>query len=587
VLQGWYGQNSLIILRHRLREHIKSTSDYLGTPNYYGSGRVNAYTAVRTLRVPEYYSTLQAALNAVVHNDEIISVTSGTHTINSAMTIPAGVKLQLKSGVTVNFNSGLTVNGSLSTSGGTLNFGNGTGLVVNGTASCQSTTFTGNYIFGWSGISINSSLSTSHTFYSCEISNAEIGISAYNTNTIISSTRIHDIIRYNHNINGYAVNFLNGVTGDVYPSNVFYGNDWDIRSDATSKPNVSGSFAGNNSFRKPAGYMQISNGNPQYTIPARGNYWQIGPITQGNVDVSGQLNYDPNPARSPQDDHRAEVESELFLRKATVKNDKPIEKLPGVEELNKTISLFFDKKYDEALPIMHNLVKEYQGSYVGKSALVFIEHILAETGRAEEIISMLNSYSIGESKLAQFAHYRTGYQYLYKREYDKAIEIMKGTEFSKEDADLRQARLYDLGIIHHDILNKKAEATDYFSELVNTYPECPLAEVTEVFYKVRKYNYEKPTTKDETTITETKLFENYPNPFNPSTVIRYQLSEASQVSLKIYDVMGREVTTLVNSFQNKGSYDVTFNAQSLSSGIYFYKLNANAKQLINKMLLMK
>jgi hypothetical protein len=84
-----------------------------------------------------------------------------------------------------------------------------------------------------------------------------------------------------------------------------------------------------------------------------------------------------------------------------------------------------------------------------------------------------------------------------------------------------------------------------------------------------------------------KLHQNYPNPFNPLTIIKYQLSEASQVSLKVYDMLDREVTTLVNSYQNKGSYDVTFNAQGLSSGIYFYKLNANGKQLINKMLLMK
>jgi hypothetical protein len=51
--------------------------------------------------------------------------------------------------------------------------------------------------------------------------------------------------------------------------------------------------------------------------------------------------------------------------------------------------------------------------------------------------------------------------------------------------------------------------------------------------------------------------------------------------------MGREVATLVNGFQNKGSYEVTFNANGLSSGIYFYKLNAGGKQFINKMLLMK
>jgi tetratricopeptide (TPR) repeat protein len=87
--------------------------------------------------------------------------------------------------------------------------------------------------------------------------------------------------------------------------------------------------------------------------------------------------------------------------------------------------------------------------------------------------------------------------------------------------------------------------------------------------------------------TEYTLSQNYPNPFNPTTVIKYQLPEAAQVSLVIYDIMGKEIATLVNSYQARGSYDVTFNANSLSSGIYLYKLNANGKQLINKMLLMK
>ena len=87
--------------------------------------------------------------------------------------------------------------------------------------------------------------------------------------------------------------------------------------------------------------------------------------------------------------------------------------------------------------------------------------------------------------------------------------------------------------------------------------------------------------------TTYSLSQNYPNPFNPSTIIKYQLADASQVSLKVYDVMGREVATLVNSYQNKGSYDVTFNATGLSSGIYFYRLNAGGQQFINKMLLMK
>lgn len=69
-----------------------------------------------------------------------------------------------------------------------------------------------------------------------------------------------------------------------------------------------------------------------------------------------------------------------------------------------------------------------------------------------------------------------------------------------------------------------------------------------------------------------KLNQNYPNPFNPSTVISYELSDNSSVTLKVYDMKGSEVSTLVNSYQSKGIYNVKFNASELSSGIYFYVL---------------
>ena len=220
--------------------------------------------------------------------------------------------------------------------------------------------------------------------------------------------------------------------------------------------------------------------------------------------------------------------------------------------------------------------------------MVFIENILTKTDRDKEILPILERYSVGESKVLQFANYRKRYHYLYLREYDKGIEIMKGIEFNKEDADLRQDRLYDLSVSYHYLLGKKAETYYYFDELVKTYPESPLVKMARASYKITEDNDTKHPQENEVLIpTKTKLFANYPNPFNPTTVIKYQLSDTSQVFLKVYDVMGCELTTLVNTYQNKGSYDVTFNANSFARGIYFYKLNAGGKQLINKMLLMK
>ena len=83
------------------------------------------------------------------------------------------------------------------------------------------------------------------------------------------------------------------------------------------------------------------------------------------------------------------------------------------------------------------------------------------------------------------------------------------------------------------------------------------------------------------------LEQNYPNPFNPATKITYTIAEESQVSLKIYDVMGGEVVELVNGKQTAGAYTVDFDAASLASGTYFYKLTAGEFISVKKMLLLK
>ncbi|MBI5473842.1 MAG: T9SS type A sorting domain-containing protein [Ignavibacteriae bacterium] len=84
-----------------------------------------------------------------------------------------------------------------------------------------------------------------------------------------------------------------------------------------------------------------------------------------------------------------------------------------------------------------------------------------------------------------------------------------------------------------------------------------------------------------------RLSQNYPNPFNPSTEIRYQTSEVGNVTLKVFDVLGREVATLVNTEQEAGSHAATFDASGLSSGMYFYKLQAGAFSETRKMMVAK
>jgi hypothetical protein len=86
-----------------------------------------------------------------------------------------------------------------------------------------------------------------------------------------------------------------------------------------------------------------------------------------------------------------------------------------------------------------------------------------------------------------------------------------------------------------------------------------------------------------------QLLQNYPNPFNPSTAISYQLSAFSHVSLKVYDVLGREVATLVREFQQAGYYNSQFSIRNsqLPSGVYFYRLTAGNYSETKRMLVLK
>jgi endo-1,4-beta-xylanase len=83
------------------------------------------------------------------------------------------------------------------------------------------------------------------------------------------------------------------------------------------------------------------------------------------------------------------------------------------------------------------------------------------------------------------------------------------------------------------------------------------------------------------------LLQNYPNPFNPSTEIRYEIPDRAYVTCGVFDLLGREVASLVNGEQAPGHYMVTFNSRNLPSGIYFYRLQAGQRELVRRMVLLK
>ncbi len=104
-----------------------------------------------------------------------------------------------------------------------------------------------------------------------------------------------------------------------------------------------------------------------------------------------------------------------------------------------------------------------------------------------------------------------------------------------------------------------------------------------------EYGFNPLSVDDEhhTIPTAFSLSQNYPNPFNPATVIRYQIPAANLVTIKVYDILGREVETLVNDIQESGYYSVSFNASTLSSGLYIYQLRSKDFVQTKKMMFLK
>ena len=97
-----------------------------------------------------------------------------------------------------------------------------------------------------------------------------------------------------------------------------------------------------------------------------------------------------------------------------------------------------------------------------------------------------------------------------------------------------------------------------------------------------------PTAVGDTPAANTeRLLESYPNPFNPSTTIKFSITSAAQTFLYVYDILGREVTTLVNQQLQPGTYEVNWDASSSPNGVYFYKLTAGSFIETRKMVLLK
>jgi len=134
------------------------------------------------------------------------------------------------------------------------------------------------------------------------------------------------------------------------------------------------------------------------------------------------------------------------------------------------------------------------------------------------------------------------------------------------------------------------EAGEYYLRLTSSVNEAvglSLSDIQMDDVVLEKSKLNVKNFRGESIPIEYALEQNYPNPFNPTTTIRFQIPKDGMVTLKVYDILGAEVATLVNEEKVAGKYEVNFNAATLASGVYIYRLNVKEYVNVKKMVLLK
>ncbi|NOY60859.1 MAG: T9SS type A sorting domain-containing protein [Calditrichaeota bacterium] len=146
------------------------------------------------------------------------------------------------------------------------------------------------------------------------------------------------------------------------------------------------------------------------------------------------------------------------------------------------------------------------------------------------------------------------------------------------------------GVSHVDEYIILSEEPYFWNDLPDSVRNGAVVQDTFRVDYVRVYQKKSSTlvNNNKKSVENFALEQNYPNPFNPFTTIPYSIPADNFVTLKVYDVMGQEVSTLVNEFKKTGAYTISFDATNLPSGVYYYKLvSGRSFSKMNKMLLMR
>lgn len=605
-------------------------------------------STVASFREPQLSGTLThnetIAGRAYTISSDFTVASGVTLTISPGATLTFGsnVKLTINGGGTLTANSVTYKGNGTAGSWNSIWFSNGSGGSIqsctirdaqcgvygsNASVTVSNSTITNNSLYGFSLLS-----NTSGTISNCTISNNGTGINIYSSPVTISGNTFTN--NFTHSINA------NNISGTLYwHDNTFSGNGSLVLNNVSSSLWLYGNFISQSSgvyvtsgfpnFANPSNQLKGYNaitcaGSPllkadNYStvymgydydggynsifgsdmpdmwasnhsgVYADNNYWgghSPAIYADGTSWILARtpLSTDPNPGSSCSGMNAPLAKTAIEANTAI--SDKYWQALSDGQKGD----------YSTAKDLLEEIINgSYDSKYSPLALLALYEFKLIQSNAKSpdnsviigwtNTVNTLNSSS--ENSLRPFALRLLARDAALSNDTTKMLRYDKEIVKNYPGNDNELASLYDLVLYYSEIGNNSSLADKYFSRMKEAYPDGDLTFLAETELGVKsdlKMN-KKVTTSD---IPKENVLNNaYPNPFNPTTTIKYQLPRDGFVTLKIYDMLGREVKTLVSDYKTSGKYSVSFDASELASGTYFYQLRAGNFISTKKMLLLK
>jgi len=587
-----------------------------------GYGRVNAYKALK-YTLENYGGTVQ---DFTITAGESWSFAANVQIIVNGTFTAVGTS---GSPITLTKSGGSNWGGIVVNSGGSANiqYANisyaGTGVHLNGVSGTQTIKYCNFTNITNYGIQITNSNSAANDISYNTISGPSYCIylnsssAVIHQNTLSSAYSGSGIYSYGGGGSGWITNNIISAYEAVWADN--YSTLYMLKP----SPSASGHnetlvgsvtlLADNNSTIEAGGYSSIQGKNSFYgggidaqaialnssTITAQYNWWNsdFSNIESGggSVDMSNPLGSDPNGGWSgklaaPIAANPSSMDN-VTVQARFVTTDSPM----FDEALKAARNSMAQGNYDEAIRLFSEKVKSNDDLKRKKYALAQLAECYRRVGRSGFIDFLKNeirptlakSDELYVSSLELEGNVLTGAQ-----RYAAAATVYESvrSDYSGRPETYKHA-LFNLANLYQSQLGMGEKAKECVEQLKTNYPQDELTRHAQILM-----GEENPTVSEGRIASEEQgertqkpdvALENYPNPFNPSTQIRYFVPTDGLVNLKVFDLLGREVVVLVNEFRKAGAHHVTFDASNLPSGIYFYRLQAKEVSAIQKMMLVR